>query len=311
MTEDEIAPFKGTHGLEAAPENERSPVENMPFDEETQLLARAEDTWNCVYPGDLYTYQYVHDAAVNANPSWGCNAFFTWDEHWLEQVGYRAYYEYYVVPGYCSDEYLRSWWNANIISWREYLADYIQCTDDSQMNNDSSDSTDNNTTPSVNNCTSIDSESCIWGDEYVVPIKNQGSCGSCYAFSTTQILESYNAIAGNGLISLSEQQIVDCGYGNNNGCNGGWPASVLNSVADANNALWPEEDYEYTASVGTCSTKASDVRVKTNGTSKRVQSNSVTAMKTALMNGPLAITVDANQKFMQYSGGILRDCVYG
>ena len=132
MTEDEVAPYKGTRGLEAAPENERSPVENMPFDEETQLLARAEDTWNCVYPGDVYTYQYVHDSAVNANPSWGCNAFFTWDEHWLEQVGYRAYYDYYVTPGYCSDEYLRSWWNANIISWREYLADYIQCTDDSQ-----------------------------------------------------------------------------------------------------------------------------------------------------------------------------------
>lgn len=151
----------------------------------------------------------------------------------------------------------------------------------------------------------------MWGDQYVVPIKNQGSCGSCYAFSTTQILESYNAINNNGLISLSEQQIVDCGYGGNHGCNGGWPASVLNTVADANNALWPEEDYEYTARVGTCTTKASTTRVMTEGSTQRVTSNSVDAMKTALMRGPLAITVDANDKFMSYSGGILRNCVYG
>lgn len=125
------------------------------------------------------------------------------------------------------------------------------------MDDGNSEDSNNDTTPNVNNCESVNVEECLWGDEYVVPIKNQESCGSCYAFSTTQILESYNAIAGNGLISLSEQQIVDCGYGNNGGCNGGWPASVLNDVANADNALWPEEDYEYTASVGTCSTRTS------------------------------------------------------
>lgn len=50
--------------MEARPENERTPVEGVDFDEDTQLLARAEDTWNCVYPGNLETYQYVYDNAV-------------------------------------------------------------------------------------------------------------------------------------------------------------------------------------------------------------------------------------------------------
>lgn len=151
----------------------------------------------------------------------------------MEQVGYRSYYDYYVATGYITDDYLREWWNENIMSWRYYLRDYLECTDDSIPDDTTpaDDTTPSDDTISGENCASIDAQECVWGDEYVAPIKNQGSCGSCYAFSTTQILETYNAIAGNGLIALSEQQIVDCGYGNNYGCSGGWPASVLNTIA--------------------------------------------------------------------------------
>lgn len=127
----------------------------------------------------------------------------------------------------------------------------LQCADEPD-DDDNNDGGDGDGTPNVNNCESVNAEECLWGDDYVVPVKNQRSCGSCYAFSAAQILESYSAIAGNELISLSDQQIVDCGYGNNGGCNGGWPASVLNSISDANNALWPEADYPYHATKGSC-----------------------------------------------------------
>ncbi len=67
-------------------------------------------------------------------------------------------------------------------------------------------------------------------------VKNQGQCGSCWAFSTTGALESHVAAAGSGLFSFSEQQLVDCcgskGY-QCQGCNGAWPEWAFNYINNA------------------------------------------------------------------------------
>lgn len=76
------------------------------------------------------------------------------------------------------------------------------------------------------------------------PAKNQGGCGSCWAFAATGATEGAWAVAGNSPISLSEQQMIDCGPG---GCEGG---GYLSFTYILDNGLSLEEDYPYEAKDG-------------------------------------------------------------
>ena len=75
----------------------------------------------------------------------------------------------------------------------------------------------------------------VGGVSYVAPVKDQGQCGSCWAFSAAAAIESMNAVNGGGLPLLSEQQLVDCSdssYGNY-GCSGGWMNTAFDYVIQA------------------------------------------------------------------------------
>ncbi|KAI6209675.1 hypothetical protein M3Y96_00245900 [Aphelenchoides besseyi] len=83
----------------------------------------------------------------------------------------------------------------------------------------------------------------------VTGIKNQGSCGSCYAFSVTAVVESLNVIAGGKRTKLSEQELLDCDR-QQMGCFGGYRPTSFRFVKQT--GLVEEEFYSYTGTVGSC-----------------------------------------------------------
>merc|ERR1711943_99745 len=85
----------------------------------------------------------------------------------------------------------------------------------------------------------------------VTPVKNQGQCGSCWAFSTTGSVEAAYFLKHGTLKSFSEQQLVDCAGGryHNNGCHGGLMDYAFQYIES--NPLELESDYRYTARDGT------------------------------------------------------------
>jgi C1A family cysteine protease len=140
----------------------------------------------------------------------------------------------------------------------------------------------------------------------VTPVKNQGQCGSCWAFSTTGSIESRYAIAHGKLNSLSEQQLVDCSgsYGNM-GCNGGLMDSAFKYVK-AEGGLCSESAYPYTARDGTC--KASSCGSKFDAISSYVDvtHDSESSLMNAVAEGPVSIAIEADQSAFQfYRSGIL------
>jgi cathepsin L len=140
----------------------------------------------------------------------------------------------------------------------------------------------------------------------VTPVKNQGQCGSCWAFSTTGSTESAWALSKNESVSLSEQQLVDCaGAEGNQGCNGGLMDYGFQYVID-NHGITSESNYPYTARDSTCNKQKAAMVSATLSGFKDVPTNSETALMTAIARQPVSVAVEADQSsFQLYSGGVM------
>jgi len=139
-------------------------------------------------------------------------------------------------------------------------------------------------------------------DGAVTPIKNQGQCGSCWSFSTTGSIEGQNYLKHNKLSSFSEQELVDCSKGTNQGCEGGDMDAAFEWIES--NGLCYESAYPYTAADGTCQESSCTAEVQVTGYTDISQGNT-DDLKTAIgTKGPISVAVNANFFWQLYSGGI-------
>ena len=140
--------------------------------------------------------------------------------------------------------------------------------------------------------------------------KDQGACGSCWAFSAIGAVEAANAIKSGTLKAFSEQQLVDCdkSSGGNQGCNGGDMDLAFDYVKK--NPLMLEDDYPYAGSDNQCNYDASK-GVGTVSSYVDVTPNSQKELQSALMTGPASVAIEADQfSFQMYKSGVLtsEDC---
>lgn len=141
----------------------------------------------------------------------------------------------------------------------------------------------------------------------VTPVKNQGQCGSCWAFSTTGSVEGAWFLATGHLVSLSEQQLVDCsGPEGNQGCNGGLMDQAFKYII-ANGGICAESAYPYTAVQGSCMSENCTVVAKLKSYVD-VKANNTQALMEAVTQQPVSVAVEADGLDWQfYMGGVVTD----
>lgn len=150
-----------------------------------------------------------------------------------------------------------------------------------------------------------------WRDQNVVtPVKNQGGCGSCWAFSATEVVESHYAIATGNLLELAPQAFVNCVQnpqecGGSGGCEGATMELAFNLTASMGMPL--ESDLPYRGRDAACTSYKAAVK----GTGYvKIAENDADALETAVATkGPVSVTVAAN--WGMYGGGIYEGACHG
>ena len=147
----------------------------------------------------------------------------------------------------------------------------------------------------------------------VTPVKDQGQCGSCWAFSAVAAIESRCWIKHHpaAIDVLSEQELVDCsGPEGNEGCNGGWMDQAFDYVKKTG-GLASSKDYPYVAYDQKCKGTGKKHWCKVTGWTDITKNNQM-EMKTAVADGPISVAIEADTSVFQfYSSGVIDSSACG
>ncbi|KAJ4757590.1 Cysteine protease [Rhynchospora pubera] len=138
----------------------------------------------------------------------------------------------------------------------------------------------------------------------VTNVKDQKTCCSCWAFSTIVSVEGINQIRTRDLVSLSEQELIDCDTSDNQGCNGGLMVDAFKFI-EKSGGVTTESDYPYRAANGTCNAmKIKSSVVVIDGHEDVPENNELALLKT-VANQPVSVAIEASgQPFQFYSQGV-------